>query len=67
MMGNLALQGIKGVRIMDILLSLSPSIVLVAITPGTLQPDPTINGIKDLPLNPKRLNTRSKKNAIRDI
>src|SRR5574344_1784814 len=52
--GILALQGIKGVSIIVIRLSRIFSIVRLAIIPGTLQPVPISNGIKDLPDNPKR-------------
>lgn len=65
--GNFAEQGIKGVHIIVILLSSSSSTVLAVIIPGTLQPDPTIKGIKDLPLKPNFLNTLSNKKAILDI
>ena len=50
--GNLALQGIKGVNKIVFSLLISSSIIRVAIIPGTLHPVPIINGIKLLPLNP---------------
>ena len=50
--GSFALQGINGVRNIVIFLSSSSSIVLHAIIPGTLHPEPTINGINDFPLKP---------------
>jgi hypothetical protein len=65
--GSLALHGMNGVSITDILLSSWSSTVLVAKIPGTLHPEPTIKGIKDLPLNPNRLKIRSRKKAILDI
>jgi len=48
-------------------LSLSCSIVLDAMIPGIPHPEEINNGMKDLPDNPKCLNTRSITNAIRTI
>ena len=47
-----------------ILLSLSLSMVLVAMIPGTPHPVPTRIGMNDLPERPKNLKTRSMTNAI---
>ena len=52
---------------MVIFFSLSSSTVLLDIIAGTLQPIPTIKGIKDLPLNPIFLKKLSNKNVILDI
>ena len=65
--GSLALQGINGVSIIVICFSCSSSIVLQVIIAGTEQPDPTINGIKDLPLRPIFLKILSNINEILDI
>ena len=50
--GSFAPQGIKVVVVMVILLSLSFSIVLDAIIPGTPQPVPMSMGMNDFPDNP---------------
>jgi len=47
--------------------SFSFSMVLVAMTPGTPQPEDTSMGMKDLPDRPKRRNTRSMMKATRAI
>jgi hypothetical protein len=47
--------------------SCSLSSVRVAITAGTLQPKPTINGTKDLPGRPTRRISRSTMNAARPM
>ena len=60
----LAPQGIMDATVMVIRLSLSFSMVLVAIIPGTEQPVPTKIGIKDLPDRPNFLKTLSKIKAI---
>ena len=67
MIGSLALQGINGVRIVVISLSSWFSIILAPIIPGTEHPEPTINGIKLLPLKPIRLNTLSRNKDILDM
>ena len=53
--GSFAPQGMKLVVMMVILLSLSFSIVLEAIIPGTLHPVPINIGMKDLPDRPNFL------------
>ena len=65
--GILAPQGMKQVVIIVIFLSLSCSIVRLAITPGTPQPEATSIGMNDLPERPNFLKTLSIMNAIRDI
>ena len=50
--GIFALHGMKDAVIMVIMRSFSFSIVLVAITPGTVQPDDTKSGMKLFPENP---------------
>ena len=55
------------VVIMVIRRSFSFSIVLVAIIPGTPQPELIKNGIKDLPDKPKRLKILSMMKATRAI
>ena len=50
--GSFAPQGINVVSIIVILLSLSFSIVLVAIIPGTPQPELIRTGINDFPERP---------------
>ena len=65
--GNLAEQGMNGVNKIVTFFSFSFSIVRAVIIPGTEQPEPTINGIIDLPDNPNFLNNRSRKKEIRDI
>ena len=67
MMGIFALHGMKQVVMMVIFRSRSWSMVRAAITPGTLHPVPTSNGIKDLPDSPNRRNSRSMMKATRDI
>ena len=57
--GNFALHGINGVKIVVIFLSSSFSIILVPIIPGTEHPEPTINGIILFPFNPIFLKTLS--------
>jgi hypothetical protein len=52
MTGKLGSARIKGVSMAVILLSVSSSIALVAMTPGMEQPVPTIIGIMDLPDSP---------------
>ena len=64
MISVFAPQGIKEATIIVILLSLSFSIVLVAIIPGTEHPVPIKIGIKDFPDNPNFLKIRSKIKAI---
>ena len=63
MIGNLAPHGINVVVIIVIFLSLSFSIVLEAITPGTPQPLPISIGINDLPDKPNFLKILSMMNA----
>ena len=65
MIGSLAPQGINVVVMTVIRRSFSFSMVLVAMTPGTPQPEVTSMGIKDLPDRPKRRNTRSMMKATR--
>ena len=65
--GSFALQGIKVVVVMVIILSLWLSIVRAAITPGTPQPVPIIIGINDFPERPNLLSILSVMNAILDI
>ena len=57
--GSFAPQGINVVVIRDIFLSLSFSIVLVAISPGTPHPVPIRIGINAFPDNPNLLNILS--------
>ena len=57
--GSFAPHGIKVVVIMVIFLSLSCSIVLEAMTPGTPQPVPISIGIKDFPESPNLRKIRS--------
>ena len=65
MMGSLAEQGIMVVSMAVMRRSRSFSMVLVASTPGTPQPEDTIMGMKDLPERPKRRKTRSMTKATR--
>ena len=65
MIGSLAPQGINVVVMTVIRRSFSFSMVLVAMTPGTPQPEDTSIGMKDLPDRPKRRNTRSMMKATR--
>jgi len=65
--GNFALQGMKGVSITVISRSFLFSTVLALIMPGTEQPVPTMKGIMLLPERPNFLNIRSRKKAIRFI
>ena len=67
MIGSFAPQGMNVVVITVIRRSFWFSMVRDAITPGTPQPVPIRIGTKDLPDRPKRRNTRSRMNAIRDI
>ena len=62
--GSFALHGINGVNIVVIFLSSSFSTILVPIIPGTEHPEPTINGIKLLPLNPILLNNLHLENTV---
>ena len=64
-MGILAPQGIKVVVMIVMRRSDSFSMVLVAMTPGTPQPDETSMGMNDLPERPKRLKMRSMTKATR--
>ena len=64
-MGSLAPQGIMVVVMMVIRRSFSFSMVLVAMTAGTPQPEAMSIGMKDLPDRPKRRNTRSMMKATR--
>ena len=66
-MGRRALQDIKGFTNMVISLDFRSSIVRVAIMAGTLQPNPIISGIKDLPCSPIRCIILSMINAARAI
>ena len=61
--GIFALHGINGVRSIVSSRSFSFSIIRVPVMPGTLQPEPIINGIILLPLNPIFLKVLSNKNA----
>ena len=63
MTGSFAPQGINVVVIIVIFLSLSFSIVLDAIIPGTPQPLPISIGINDLPERPNFLKILSMMNA----
>lgn len=65
--GNFALHGINGTSTDVIFLSSSFSIILLDIIPGTLHPEPIINGIIAFPLNPIFLKMLSSKKAILDI
>ena len=65
--GTFAPHGINVVVIIVIRLSFWFSIVRLAIMPGTPQPVPTRTGMNDFPESPKRRNTRSRMNAMRDI
>ena len=65
MIGVLAPHGIMVVSIAVMRRSFSFSMVLVAMTPGTPQPDEMRNGMKLLPERPKRLNRRSMTKATR--
>ena len=67
MMGSFAEHGIMVVSMAVMRRSRSFSMVLVASTPGTPQPDETIMGMKDLPERPKRRKTRSITKATRDM
>ncbi len=67
MIGSFAPHGINVVVIIVILRSLSFSIVLDAIIPGTPQPEPINIGIKDFPERPNLQNILSIINAIRAI
>lgn len=58
-MGSLAPHGMKMLVIIVIFLSLSFSMVLLAIIPGTEQPVPISMGMKDLPDKPDFLNNLS--------
>ena len=61
--GSLAPQGMNVTVMAVILLSLSLSMVLDAMIPGTPQPVPTRTGMKDFPESPKYLKMRSMTNA----
>ena len=63
--GSFAPQGIMVVVIIVIRRSLSLSMVLVPMIPGTPQPEEIRNGMKLFPDRPKRRNTRSMMNATR--
>ncbi len=63
--GSLAPHGINVVVIIVILLSLSFSIVLDAITPGTPHPVPISIGMNDFPESPNLLKILSRTNATR--
>ena len=65
MMGIFAPQGIIVVVMMVMRRSFSFSMVFVAVTAGTPQPDATSIGMKLLPDRPKRRKTRSMMNATR--
>ena len=65
--GSFAPHGIKVVVMIVILRSLSFSIVLDAMTPGTPQPVPISIGIKDFPDRPNLRKIRSMIKAIRAI
>ena len=65
MIGVLAPHGIMVVSIAVMRRSFSFSMVLVAMTPGTPQPDEMSMGMKLLPERPKRRNTRSMTKATR--
>ncbi len=65
MMGSLAPHGIIVVVMTVMRRSFSFSMVLVAITAGTPQPDAISMGMNDLPDSPKRRNTRSMMKATR--
>ena len=67
MIGSLAPQGMNVVVMTVIRRSFSFSMVLVAMTPGTPQPEDTSMGMNDLPDRPKRRNTRSMMKATRAI
>ena len=67
MIGSLAPQGINVVVMTVMRRSFSFSMVLVAMTPGTPQPEDTSMGMNDLPDRPKRRNTRSMMKATRAI
>ena len=64
-MGIFAPQGIIVVVMMVMRRSFSFSMVFVAVTAGTPQPDATSIGMKLLPDRPKRRKTRSMMNATR--
>lgn len=65
MIGVLAPQGIMVVSMTVMRRSRSFSMVLVASTPGTPQPEDTKSGMKLLPESPKRLKARSITKATR--
>lgn len=65
--GSLAPHGIHVVVIIVMRRSFSFSIVLLAMIPGTPQPDDIRKGIKLLPESPKRLNILSMIKATRAI
>ena len=65
--GSFAPQGMKLVVMMVILLSLSFSIVLEAIIPGTLHPVPINIGMKDLPDRPNFLKILLRMQGTRTI
>ena len=65
MIGSLALHGIKVVVMTVIRRSFSFSMVLVAITPGTPQPEAISSGIKLFPERPNLRKMRSIMNATR--
>ena len=65
MMGIFAPQGMKQVVIMVIRLSRSFSMVRLAITPGTPQPEPMSIGMKLLPESPNLRKMRSMMKATR--
>ena len=67
MIGSFAPQGINVVVIMVILRSLSFSIVLEAMTPGTPQPLPINIGMKDFPERPNLRKILSMIKATRAI
>ena len=67
MIGVLAPQGIMVVSMAVMRRSFSFSMVLVARTPGTPQPELMSIGMKDLPDRPKRRKTRSMTKATRDM
>ncbi len=64
-MGSLALQGTIVAVMVVMRRSASFSMVLVAMTPGTPQPELMSIGMNDLPDRPKRRKMRSMTNATR--
>ena len=65
MIGSLAPQGMNVVVMTVMRRSFSFSMVLVAMTPGTPQPEETSIGMNDLPDRPKRRKMRSMMKATR--